>query len=149
MHRVGYHCDVGSENLRSLSVIKVEFQDSERLGATLVSADGLEKFLWDLATGAREDQVATGARKDQVAGEHFAFAEAGIGMKARALRVPASAPAHNASRTHAVTSCHGLEVETHMDMRLKRLNACCHLRSCRRSWSQTRRRCQTDTLATH
>ena len=52
------------------AVIKVEFSQD---GATLVSADGRETFLWDLATGAR---------KDQVAGEQVAFAEAGIGTKA-------------------------------------------------------------------
>jgi hypothetical protein len=35
------------------AVIKVEFSQD---GATLVSADGRETFLWDLATGARKDQ---------------------------------------------------------------------------------------------
>ncbi len=41
--------------------------------AKLVSADGRQTFLWDLATGAR---------KDAVAGEQVTFAEAGIGHKA-------------------------------------------------------------------
>jgi len=67
MHRVGHHRDVCSENLRSGLVEQVQFSHD---GATLVSADNRETFLWN---------VATGARKDEVAGEHFAFAKAGIG----------------------------------------------------------------------
>jgi len=45
----------------------VEFSQD---GATLVSADDREIFLWN---------VATGARKDKVAGEQLAFAKAGVG----------------------------------------------------------------------
>ena len=57
-------------NLRSGPVKQVEFSQD---GATLVSADDREIFLWN---------VATGARKDKVAGEQFAFPKAGIGTKA-------------------------------------------------------------------
>ena len=57
-------------NPRSGPVKQVEFSQN---GATLVSADDREIFLWN---------VATGARKDKVAGEQFAFPNAGIGTKA-------------------------------------------------------------------
>jgi hypothetical protein len=67
MHRVGHHRDVCSENLRSGLVEQVQFSQD---GATLVSADNRETFLWN---------VATGARKDKMAGEQLAFAKAGVG----------------------------------------------------------------------
>jgi WD40 repeat protein len=57
-------------NLRSGPVKQVEFSQD---GATLVSADDREIFLWN---------VATGARKDKMTDEQFAFAKAGIGTKA-------------------------------------------------------------------
>ena len=47
--------DVCSENLRRYAVKKVEFSQD---GATLVSSDGAETIRWDVATGARKDEVA-------------------------------------------------------------------------------------------